>query len=50
MWDDRNKILHKSNLYDHLIDMDTTDFSIIEECHLGPNNLAVLDQLHFRGI
>jgi hypothetical protein len=30
--------------------MDATDFSIIEEWHVGPDNLAALDRLHFRGI
>jgi hypothetical protein len=50
MWDQRNDILHNSDVYDHLIHMDATDFSIIEEWHAGPDNLAALDRLHFRGI
>jgi hypothetical protein len=50
MWDHRNDILHNSDVYDHLIDMDATDFSIIEEWHAGPDDLAALDRLHFRGI
>jgi hypothetical protein len=50
MWDHSNNILHNSDVYDHLIDMDATDFSIIEEWHACPNNLAALDRLHFRGI
>jgi hypothetical protein len=51
MWDHRNDILHKSNVYHHLIDMDATDFSIIEEWHAGPDDLAALDdRLHFHGM
>ncbi len=50
MWDHRNDILHNSDVYDHLIDMDATDFSIIEEWHAGSDDLPALDQLHFRGI
>jgi hypothetical protein len=50
MWDHRNDILHNSGVYDHLINMDATDFSIIKEWHAGPDELAVLDRLHFRGI
>jgi hypothetical protein len=51
MWDNRNDILHNSDVYDHLIDMDTTDFSIIEEWHhAGSDDLAALDRLHFRGV
>jgi hypothetical protein len=50
MWDHRNDILHNSDVYDHFIDMKAADFSIIQEWHAGPDDLAVLDQLHFRGI
>ena len=50
MWDHRNDILHNSDVYDHLIDMEATDLSIIEEWHAGSDDLAVLDRLHFRGI
>ena len=50
MWDHRNDILHNSDVYDHLIDMDATDFSIIEEWHAGSDDLPALDQIHFRGI
>jgi hypothetical protein len=45
MWDHRNDILHNSDVYDHLINMDATDFSIIEEWHPCPDDLAALDQL-----
>jgi hypothetical protein len=50
MWDHRNDILHNSDVYDHLIDMDATDFSTIEERHAGPDDLAGLDQFHFCSI
>jgi hypothetical protein len=50
MWDNRDDILHSTDVYDHLIDMDTTYFSIIEEWHAGSDDLPALDRLHFRGI
>jgi hypothetical protein len=50
MWDHRNGILHNSDVYDHLIDMDATDFSIIEEWHAGPDNLVALDRLNFTAV
>jgi hypothetical protein len=50
MWDHRNNILHNSDVYDHLIDMDATDFSNIEEWHAGRDDLAALDRLHCCGI
>jgi hypothetical protein len=50
MWDHRNKILHKTDLLDQLLDMDGIDFSILEEWHAGYDDLAVPDRLHFRGL
>jgi hypothetical protein len=48
MLDYRNNILHNIDVDDHLIDMNTADFSIIEEWQAGPNDLAALYQLHFQ--
>jgi hypothetical protein len=45
MWDHCNGILHNSDVYDHLVNLDAMDFSIIEEWHAGPKDLAALDQL-----
>jgi hypothetical protein len=36
MWDHRNDILHNSDVYDHLIDMDATDFSILRNGTQAP--------------
>ena len=30
--------------------MEATDLSLIEEWHTGPDDLAILDRLHFRGL
>jgi hypothetical protein len=50
MWHHRNKILHHSEVLDVLLDMDTVDLSIIEEWHIGGNDLMRNNQMQWEGI
>jgi hypothetical protein len=50
MWDHRNEILHNMDVSDQLLDMDGTDFSIIEEWYARYDGLVVPDGLYFRGL
>jgi hypothetical protein len=50
MWDNRNGILHHSEVLDELLDMDTVDLSIIEEWHMGGDDHMPDDRMQRRGI
>jgi hypothetical protein len=50
MWDNRNEILHHSKVLDELLDMDTVDLAIIEEWHMGGDDLMPNDRMQWRGI
>ncbi len=50
MWDNRNEIFHHSEVLDELLDMDTVDLSIIEEWHMGGDDLMPNDRMQWKGI
>jgi hypothetical protein len=50
MWDNRNDILHHSEVLDKLLDMDIIDLSIIEEWHAGADDLMPIDRMQWKGI
>jgi hypothetical protein len=50
MWDNRNHILHHSEVMDKLLDMDIIDLSIIEEWHAGADDLKPIDRMQWKGI
>jgi hypothetical protein len=50
MWNHRNEILLHSEVLDVLLDMDTVDLSIIEEWHIGGDDLMPNDWMQWKGI
>jgi hypothetical protein len=50
LWDNRNEILHHSDVLDKLLAMDTVNLSIIEEWHAGGDDLMPIDRMQWKGI
>ncbi len=49
LWDNRNEILHHSEVLDELLDMDTVNLAIIEEWHMGGDDLMPIDRMQWKG-
>jgi hypothetical protein len=49
LWDNQNEILHHSEVLDELLDKDTVGLAIIEEWHMGGDDLMAIDRMQWKG-